>query len=120
MKKTRLMNWIDGELEADPDLARAVEDLVAEQVGHRHFGRGNGEERIVAEGVHVLLELRQLPRADHRVAVDEERREHFRVTVLARVQVEQEIDQPAFQPRPGALVENEPAAGNRIAGAQKD
>ncbi len=30
MKKTRLMNWIDGELEADPDLARAVEDLVAE------------------------------------------------------------------------------------------
>jgi transcriptional regulator with XRE-family HTH domain len=30
VKKTRLMDWIDGELEADPDLARAVEDLVAE------------------------------------------------------------------------------------------
>ena len=30
MKKTRLMSWVDGELEADPRLARAVEDLVAE------------------------------------------------------------------------------------------
>lgn len=30
MKKTRLMKWIDEALEADPRLARAVEDLVVE------------------------------------------------------------------------------------------
>ena len=30
MKKTGLMKWIDDELEADPRLARAVEDLVVE------------------------------------------------------------------------------------------
>ena len=30
MKKTPFMKWIDDEIEADPRLARAVEDLVAE------------------------------------------------------------------------------------------
>ena len=30
MKKTAFMKWIDDEIEADPRLARAVEDLVAE------------------------------------------------------------------------------------------
>ena len=53
MKKTRLMNWIDGELEADARLARAVEDLVAEM---------KLEQQIVALREKRELTQRQLAR----------------------------------------------------------
>ena len=45
------------------------------------------------------LKLRQLRRAKHGVVANEDRRIHFRITVLARMQVEHELCERALQPR---------------------
>jgi hypothetical protein len=89
-----------------------TENFVTVNVRHRHLRGGRQVHFFIAQPVHVLFELRQLARADHGIAVDEKRRKDFRVTVLARVQVEQEINQGPFQTRARALVENKSAAGN--------
>jgi predicted XRE-type DNA-binding protein len=52
-KKTRFMKWVDDELEADPRLARAVEDLVVEM---------KLEQQIVALREKRGLTQRQLAR----------------------------------------------------------
>ena len=73
------------------------------QVRQRHFG-GRDQIQIPVAGdlEQVLLELRQVARAAQRVGVDEERRLDFAIAVLARVQIEHEVDQRARQPRAGA------------------
>ena len=77
----------------------AVENLAAVQVRQRHFG-GRNEEQIPVAGdlEQVLLELRQLTRAFERGTVDEERRLHLAVSVLARVQIEHEVDEGPGHP----------------------
>ena len=73
------------------------------QVRERHFG-GRDQEQIPVAGdlEQILLELRQVARAGERRAVDEERRLDLAVAVLARVQVEHEVDERAREPRAGA------------------
>src|SRR6185369_12937587 len=58
----------------------------------------------------VCFKLRELRSAEESVAVDDERRGRFEVTVFARVHVEHEIDQGAFETRARA-VENRETRG---------
>ena len=91
---------------------RLVEDLVAVQVGQRHLGGGHQIVRIVAgEPEQVVAELGQLAGAGQRVGVDDERRQHLTVAVLAGVQVEHEVDQRPLEPRPEAPVDGKAGAG---------
>ncbi len=67
---------------------RGLQRLVAIQVGDRHLRRRDEIELLIAQGVHVVLELGQLPRPDHRRTVHHGGNPHLLVAVLARVQVE--------------------------------
>ena len=63
----------------------AVEDLVAIQIGDRHFGgRDQVEVPVAVDLEEVRLELRQLAGAEQGGAVDQERRLHLGVAVLGR------------------------------------
>ena len=62
------------------------------KIRHRHFCGRREEELLILHPVHVVLELRQLRRADHAFAPNQKRRTHFEVAVLARVQIEHELD----------------------------
>ena len=79
------------------------------KIRHRHFRRRREEKLAVSEPVHVLLKFRQLRRADHAFAPHQKRRAHFEITVLARVQIEHELDERPLQPRARAGKANEPA-----------
>ena len=81
------------------------------QVGERHFrGRDQVEVPVAGDLEQILLELRQVAGAAQRVGVDEERRLDFGVAVLARVQLEHEVDQRAREPRARAHQHREPRA----------
>ena len=100
--------------------ARFVENLVAVEIGDGNFGGWDQPVVVVLElaardgvGVgigaaeEVLGKLGQLAGAEERLGIDHERRQHFFVAVLLRVQVEHEADQRTFQPRPCAHVDGE-------------
>ena len=77
----------------------AVEDLAAVQIGQRHLGRGHQVQvPIACDLEQVCLELRQVARALQRGRIHEKRRIDLGEAVLARVQVEHEVDQGAAQP----------------------
>ncbi len=59
----------------------------------------------------VGFELRQLPGAVHGVGIDQERRQHLGVAMLAGVQVEHEVHQRALQPRAQVPIDGEARAG---------
>ena len=59
----------------------------------------------------VLLELGELAGAEQGVGVDDERRQHLRVAVLAGVEVEHEVDQRPLEQGPGPEVDREAGAG---------
>ena len=86
------------------------EDFLAMKIRHRHFRRGREEHLVLFQPVHVFLKLRQLRRPDHAIAPHQKRRTHFQVTVLARVQVEHELNQRPLQFRPRADKTDEPRA----------
>ena len=69
----------------------------------RHLGRRDQVERAALVGLdgleELLLELRQLPGAEHRVGVHEVRQPQLRVAVLARLHVEHELRDRALEPR---------------------
>src|SRR5690349_5668718 len=90
---------------------RPVEDFVAMQIGHGHFGGRNEKQIVRRRLVRVFFEFRQLARADHAVAANEERRLDLDVAVLAGVQVEHEVDQGAHEPGSAAHEHGEPRAG---------
>ena len=81
------------------------------QVRDRDLG---GRDQVVARGrlEEVGLELRQLAGAEERVGVDEERRQDFGVALLLDVDVEDELDEGARQPRGGSAQHREPRAGD--------
>src|SRR5258708_7665922 len=89
---------------------RAVQDLVAVQIRHRHFGGGDEEEIVRGGLVGVLFEFRELPGADHAVAAHQEWRLHFDIPMLARVQIEHEVDEGARQLGPDAHEDGEARA----------
>ena len=75
-------------------------DLLAHEIGDRHFRRRNEMEVALAlDGEQVLLELRQLPGSEQRGGLHEIRHVHFGVAMLARMQVEHELAKRAVQPR---------------------
>src|SRR5882724_11402875 len=86
------------------------QNFLAVQVRQWHFGGRHEEKFAVFQAVHVGFELRQLSRADHAITPDQKWRAHFGVAVLARVQVDHEIDQCPFQFRSGAGETDESAS----------
>src|SRR6185503_17143591 len=78
----------------------SVEDRAAIEVGERHL-RGRDQEQVPVAGdlEQVLLELRQVAGAAQRIGVDQEGRLDLRVAVLARVQLQHEVDERAREPR---------------------
>src|SRR3546814_15858997 len=68
----------------------------------------------------VVLELRQLPGAAHRVGVDQQRHVGFLVAVLADMQVEHELRQRAVQARELAAQHGEARAGQLRPGVRSD
>ncbi len=78
------------------------------QVRERHLrGRHQIEIPLPRDLEEIGLELRQIPGAGQRRGVDHERRLDLAVAVLARVQVEHEVDQGAREPRAGAAQHRE-------------
>ena len=74
--------------------AITVDDLAAVQVRERHLcGRHEVEVPVAGDFEQVRFELRQVARAGERRRVHEERGLDFTVAVLARVQVEHEVDE---------------------------
>ena len=89
------------------------------QVGQRHFrGRNQIEIPVAGDLEEVLLELRQVAGAAQRRRIDEERRLDLGVAVLARVQVEHEVDERARQPRARAHQHREPGAATSASRAR--
>ncbi len=88
----------------------AVEDVVTEHVGDGDL-RGRDEEQVVCGLEGVLLELRQLAGTGHGCAIDEERREDFRITVFG-VGVQVVVDDGALESGAGAFVEMEAGSGD--------
>ena len=74
------------------------QDLVAVQVGQRHFRRGDQEEVPRLQPEEILLELGQLPRAGHGLAVDHERRSDFDPP-FGLMNVEVKIHERPLKPR---------------------
>ena len=66
-----------------------------------NFRRWREEKLILLQLVHVGLKLRKLRRADHAITPNYKRRTNLKIPMLARVQVEHELDQGTLQPRPG-------------------
>ena len=83
------------------------------EVGQGHFG-GRDQIEIPRAGnlEQVGFELGQLAGAGERGGVGEKGGLHLPVAVLARVQVEHEVDQRARQPRAGAAQHGKPRAGD--------
>ena len=87
-----------------------VGDVLAHEIGQRDFGRRD-EPVSLARWKLILLELRKLCRAEHGVVPDEQRRVHFRIAVLGRVQVEHELGERPLEPRQRTLQHHEACAG---------
>src|SRR6185369_11010875 len=60
----------------------------------------------------IRFKLRQLRRPKKRSTIDDERRQSFKITVLARLHFQHEVDQRAFEPRTGAVENRETCGGN--------
>ena len=98
-----------------------VENLVPVQVRQRHLaGRDEIQVPLVADLEQVFLELRELPGADQRLRVGEERRLHLDVAVLAGVQLQHEVDERARQSGAGAHQDREPRTGQLGAAFEVD
>src|SRR5882672_7576242 len=66
----------------------SVEDFAAMQVRERHFrGRHEIQVPVARDLEQVRLELRQISGAGQRRGVDQERRLHFAVAMLARMEI---------------------------------
>ncbi len=88
-------------------------NFLAMEVGYGDFGRGHEiERRLFFHAVHVLGKFRQLPGAGHAFAADEKGGRNFGVAMFAGVEVEEVIDERAFQPCAESLEEDEAAARN--------
>ena len=76
----------------------AVEDFATVHVRQRHFG-GRDEIQVPLAGdlEKVGFKLRQLSCSHQRCGIDEDRRLYFGVRMLARVQIQHERDERAFE-----------------------
>src|SRR5205807_7397475 len=90
----------------------------AMNVGHGCFGCGDQIQfpepgRLVTFGqsIVLVLELWKLAYALQALRPDRERRRDLRISVLVRVQVEQKLDQSAFETGAPVRIQQKPAAG---------
>src|SRR3990170_236530 len=88
------------------------QDLVADDVGHRHL-RGRDEEVVgPSHPEEIFLELGQLPRAEKGRGVGQEGRQHLQVPVLPRVDVQHEVDERPLEKRTGPQAQAETGPGD--------
>src|SRR5581483_5044519 len=99
---------VRGERDGQP---RAIEHFVAVEIRDRHFrSRDQPQVRPLAlEG--IAGEFRQLSGTVHGIGVHEVRREDLGISVLARVQVEHEVGESAFELRTQVPIDREARAG---------
>ena len=64
-----------------------------------HFRCWREEKLILLQAVHVGLKLRKLRRTNHAIAPNYNRRTNLKIPMLARVQIDHEVDQRAFELR---------------------
>src|SRR5207245_11551966 len=81
----------------------------AEKMWYLQLRTRDGKELIIAQPVHIGVKLWELRCSDHAPAAHQKRRAHFFVTMLARVQIEHELDKSSLQPRARAGKTNETA-----------
>jgi hypothetical protein len=98
-------------VEADGQFV-GVEGFVAVEVGDGDFGGGGEPEVRVFDFEEIGGEFGELARAVEGFGVDQERGEDFGVAVLARVRVEHEVDEGAFEFGAEAGVDSEAGAGD--------
>src|SRR5262245_31151611 len=90
----------------------AFEHLFSMDIRNRHFGGRNEKEIWLRDTKQVFFELRELAGSRHGVTIHQEGRQNLAIAMLLGVQIEHEIDQGPFKPRPGILVESEARTGN--------
>src|SRR5690349_949713 len=67
-------------------------------IRYRHFRRRDQIEFTwIFELEQIGFKLRQLPGSEERTAIDDERRQCFEIAVFARLHVEHEVDERAFE-----------------------
>src|SRR5207253_11457382 len=88
------------------------EDFFAVHVRHRDLGGRDQEEILLLDPERIVLELGELTGSGHRRAVQEERWKDLDVVVLAKVQINHEIQQGALEPGASTLQEIETRCGN--------
>src|SRR5687768_4686996 len=91
---------------------RRVQNLVAIDVRDRYFRRRDQKKIVVAEGVHVVLELRELAGRSHRRTIDDDWYPQLLVTVVADVKIELHVHESAHQPGAKPPIQDESGAGN--------
>src|SRR5438045_3883664 len=83
---------------------RRRQNFFSMKICDRHFRRRREKHLLVFQPVHVLFKLRQLRRADHAFAPNQKRRTHFQIAVLARVEIEHELDERPLESRARASI----------------
>ena len=89
-----------------------LHDFLAMQIRDRHFGGRHKVEVVVFAPVLLILELGKLGGANQGLAFHQQRRAYFRVAMLLRVQIEQELNQRPFELCAFAHEHGESAAAN--------
>src|ERR1043166_6991769 len=86
-----------------------VENLLAHEISQRHLGRRD-QPKSFARAEHILGRLRQIAGAVRHLLAHQYWRCDFGIAVLARVHVEHELAQSAFEPRQSILEYDETRA----------
>ena len=89
-----------------------LHDLLAVEVGQRHFGRRDEIEVSIVDPEQVLFEFGELPRALEGVGGDEQRGAHLEIAVLTGVKLEHELSEGSLEPRSKPGEHREPGAGH--------
>ena len=97
-----------------------VEDLVAVEVGDRDLGGRDQVQVVARDDVHLVFLVRDLAGAARGCRVDHRRRPDLGEAVLARVDVEEAVDQRALEAQRRAPVDREPGARDLGAALEVD
>src|SRR5215813_10208007 len=87
-----------------------TQDFFAMKICQLNLASRRNKSLVFLQSIHVRFKLRKLRRANHAIAPNQERWADFGVTMLPRVQIDQEIDKRAFQSRTRAGETNKTAA----------
>ncbi len=76
-----------------------IQNFVTMQIGDRHLCCRHEKQIVFRIVIHRVAELRQMRRTERRFLLHKIRRQHFGVTVFARMHVNEPIDERALQTR---------------------